>query len=124
MEPDLRPFVDLMLQKNVKGAREKLEEMARGFDSADDFWKGYRLALQGMLAALEAGDELTVVRRIVEGRYSPENMRELMEQMRDRISQPFRSAEERGFDSAWAQVLLILLKGADKPEARGGATRS
>lgn len=124
MELDLRPFVGLMLQKNVKGAKEKLEEMVRGFDSADDFWKGYRLALQGMLAALETGDELTVVRRIVEGRYSPESMRELMKQMRDRISQPFRSAEERGFDSAWVQVLQILLERADKPEARGGATRS
>jgi hypothetical protein len=124
MEPDLRSFVDLMLQKDVRGAREKLEEIIRGFDSRDDFWKGYRLALQGMVAALEAGDELTVMRRIVEGRYPPENMRELMEQMRSRISQPFRSDEERGFDSAWVQVLQILLERSNKPEAGGEVTRS
>ena len=116
--------MDLMLQKDVRGAREKLEEILRGFDSRDDFWKGYRLALQGMVAALEAGDELTVMRRIVEGRYPPENMRELMEQMRSRISQPFRSDEERGFDSAWVQVLQILLERSNKPEAGGEVTRS
>lgn len=113
-----------MLQKNVKEAKEKLEEKTRGLDPGDDFWKGYRLALQGMLAALETGDELAVVRRIVDGRYPPEKMRELMEQMQGRVSQPFRSAEERGFDSAWVQVLQILLERVGKQEARGGATRS
>lgn len=110
MKSDLKPFVDAILEKNAKSAREKLEEICQKPDLTGEIWRGYRLALQGMVAALETGDELTLIRRIVDGKCLRENIQELIRQMRDKTSQEFRPEDERGFSKAWMDVLQILLE--------------
>jgi len=110
MKSDLKPFVGAILEKNAKNAREKLEEICQGLDLTGEFWRGYRLALQGMVAALETGDELTLIRRIVDGKCPRENIQEFIRQTRDKISQEFRPEDERGFSKAWIDVLQIFLE--------------
>jgi len=109
VKPDLKPFVEAVHEKDIKKAREKLEEINRGLDPNDEFWKGYRLALHGIIAALEAGDELTVIRRIVNGGYARQQIQELHNQVNARLSDAFRPKDERGFDTAWVDVLKIFL---------------
>jgi len=109
MKLDLKPFVGAVREKDIKMAREKLEEINRGLDPNDEFWKGYRLALHGMIVALEAGDELTVIRRIVNGGYARQHIQELLNQANARLSEAFRPNDERGFDTAWVDVLKIFL---------------
>lgn len=109
MKPNIKPFVDAILEKDAKKARERFEEIDRRLDPSDEFWRGYRLALHGIVAAIEAGDELMVIRRILEGRYPRENIQELIKQMNDRLSNAFRPKDERGFNTAWVDVLQIIL---------------
>jgi len=108
VKPDLKPFVEAVREKDIKRAREKLEEINRGLDPNDEFWKGYRLALHGMIAAIEAGDELTVIRRILNGGYTRQHIQELLNQANARLSDVFRPKDERGFDTAWVDVLKIF----------------
>jgi len=116
MKPDLKPFVDAMRKKDpdgkpmpdIKKAKEILDEINRGLDLNDEFWKGYRLALYGMIAALEAGDELTVIRRIINGGYTQQSIQELLNQTKARLSNAFRPKDERGFNTAWVDVLKIV----------------
>jgi hypothetical protein len=109
MKPDLKPFVEAVREKDIKRAKEKLEEINRGLDPNDGFWKGYRLALHGIVAAIEAGDELTVIKRIINGGYTHQHIRELLDRAKARLSDAFRPEDERGFDTAWADVLQIFM---------------
>jgi hypothetical protein len=108
MKPDLRSFVEAMREKNTKKAKETLDVINRGLDLNDKFWKGYRLALYGMIAALEAGDELTVIRRIVNGGYTQQGIQELLKQTKAKLAGTFRPKDERGFNTAWVDVLQIF----------------
>lgn len=100
--------MDALLEKDFRRAKERLEEISKEIDLSDEFWRGYRLALQGMIAALETGDELTVIRRIVNGRYSPEDLRRFIGEVGGRISNAFRPKDEQGFYTAWRDVLQII----------------
>lgn len=108
MRPDLKSFVEAMRKKNNKKAKEVLETINRGLDFNDEFWKGYRLALHGMIAALETGDELTVIRRIINGGYTRQDILELLTQANARLSNAFRPKDEQGFNAAWVDVLQIF----------------
>lgn len=108
MKPDLKSFVEAICRKDNKKAKEVLEVINRGLDLNDEFWKGYRLALQGMIAALETGDELTVIRRIINGGYTRQDIQELLNQANARLSNAFRPKDEQGFNTAWVDVLQIF----------------
>lgn len=108
MKLNLKSFVEVMRKKDTKKAKETLEAINRGLDLNDEFWKGYCLALHGMIAALEAGDELTVIRRIVNGGYTQQGIQELLNQAKARLSDAFRPKDERGFNTAWVDVLQIF----------------
>lgn len=111
MEPELKQFIRALREKNVRDAREEFEKLGQKLDSSDDFWQGYRLALQGMVNALDGGDELTTIRRLVDGKLSDEQIQKLVGEARKRASSPFRQGDEKGFDAAWVSVLQEFLKG-------------
>jgi hypothetical protein len=109
MKPDLKPLVIALRRKDPKAARERLERIVEKLDLDDEFWKGYSLALRGMVTALESGDELTIIRRIIDGKHSRENINRLVQDMQARISQVFRPKDEQGFNTAWMEVLQMFL---------------
>lgn len=113
MELDLKPFVRAFREKDTKKAREWLEQTKSRVDPNDEFGRGYLLALQGMVAALEAGGELSVVKRVVNGGYKQEQIAELVKSTRERVSRKFRPKDEQGFNTAWIEVLREFL---DKKE--------
>jgi len=113
MELDLKPFVRAFREKDTKKAREWLEQTKSRADPNDEFGRGYLLALQGMVAALEAGGELSVVKRVVNGEYKQEQIAELVKSTRERGSRKFRPKDEQGFGTAWIEVLQEFL---DKKE--------
>ena len=102
---DLRPFAKILKQKDTKKARDWLEQNKSGLDSSDEFGRGYLLALQGMVSALESGGELSVIKRAVNGGYGPEGIEKLIRDIRGRLSMKFRPKDEQGFDTAWVDVL-------------------
>ena len=108
MKPDLKSFVEAIWKKDNKKAKEALEVINRRLDLNDEFWKGYRLALHGMIATLETGDELTVIRRIINLGYTRQDIQELLNQANARLSNTFRPKDEQGFNTAWVDVLQIF----------------
>jgi len=108
MTIDIKPLVKFLKQKDVKRAREWLELNRSEINAGDEFLKGYLLALQGMVSALESGGELSAINKVLEKKYSREQIAELIRETRDRISQKFRPEDEHGFDTAWIDVLNEL----------------
>ena len=105
MELDLKPFVNALKTRNTRKAKEWLEQNRARFDPRDEFERGYLLALQGMVAALEAGTEQAVIKKLVNGGYGKERVEELIKEAKRRLSQKFRHKDERGFDTAWVEVI-------------------
>ena len=105
MTLDLKPFVKLLKQKDLKKLREWLEQNKGGLNSNDEFGRGYFLALQGMISALEVGGELSVIKRVLNGGYEQEQIKKLIYDMEGRLSLKFRPRDEQGFDTAWIEVL-------------------
>ncbi len=106
----MKRFVKALRGKDVKGAREQLEDIEKKLDLNDEFWRGYHLALRGMVAALESGDELTVIAQITGGKNSCELAQRLLQQAQERASRAFRPKDEQGFDTAWVDVLRFLVR--------------
>ncbi len=69
---------------------------------------GYRRALEGIVSALESGQEMALAGRIAGGSYSKERLLGIGEEMKLRASQEFRPYRERGYSEAWADVLEAL----------------
>jgi hypothetical protein len=108
VRPDLQPFVEALRKKDAKKARESLEDMEKKLNLKDEFWRGYHLALRGMVSAIESGDELSVIPKMLNKKISEEDVKKLMQQIQERISQPFRPKDELGFDTAWAEALQLF----------------
>lgn len=105
MALDLNPFVRLLKQKDLKGAHEWLEQNRGGINPSDEFGRGYFMALQGMVSALEVGGELSVMKRLLNGGYGREQVNKLIHEMRGRLSLKFIPRDEQGFNTAWVEVL-------------------
>jgi len=105
MELDLKPFVRALREKDTKKAREWLEQTKSRVDSNDEFGRGYLQALQGMVASLETGSELSLIKRVVNKEYKQEQIDGLIDSERKRIPRKFRPKDEQGFDTAWVEVL-------------------
>jgi len=110
LELDLTPFVDALRKKDAKKAGEWLEQNKGKFDPSDEFHRGYLLALGGMVASIESGSELSVIKCILDEGCKEERVKEFIREARDRLSLKFRPSDEQGFDTAWVDVLQGLLK--------------
>jgi len=108
VKPDLKQFVNALMEKDVKKARELLNDIEKKFDLRDEFWLGYHLALRGMVSAIESGDELAVISKMLNRKISEEGVQKLMQQIQERVSQPFRPKDELGFDTAWAEAFQLF----------------
>jgi len=107
---ELRPFVDALRGRDIKKAREWFERVGGELGPKDGFWAGYRLALQGMLSALESGSEMSVIWRLVNERCSRGEIEGLLKAARKKASRPFRPRDELGYDKAWSDFLSAWLK--------------
>ena len=108
MPLDMKPFVKFIKLKDAKRAREWLEVNKAALDLSDESSWGYLLALQGMVSALETGGELSALSKILEKKYTQEQMAELMKEAKSKASQKFRTKDEQGFNAAWMDFLNEL----------------
>ncbi|HDI12665.1 MAG TPA: hypothetical protein ENF64_00950 [Hadesarchaea archaeon] len=101
---DISPFVGFLRRRDLKKARDWLEQNKRTMNVDDEFVKGYLLALSGMVSGLEGG-ELSVIKQLVNGGYQDEGVERLARDLRERLSLKFRPRDEQGFDTAWLELL-------------------
>lgn len=105
---DVRQFIESLKRKDTKRAREWLEINKVNLSSGSEFEEGYLLALQGMISALESSNELSAITKLLDKKYEPKQVAQLVREAKARISQKFRPDDERGFDAAWVDVLRTL----------------
>jgi hypothetical protein len=108
MTLDIKPFVKLVKQRDAKKSWEWLEANKGTLDQKDEFYKGYLLALQGMVAALESGSELSTISKTLEKKYTQEQVADLLRGAKSRAAQKFRAKDEQGFNTAWVDFLNEL----------------
>ncbi len=108
MTLDMKPFVKLIKQRDAKKSWEWLEANKGTLDPKDDFSRGYLLALQGIVAALESGGELSAINKVLDKKYNQEQVAELSKGARSRAAQKFRAKDEQGFNAAWVDFLSEL----------------
>ncbi|KXA89490.1 hypothetical protein AKJ62_03050 [candidate division MSBL1 archaeon SCGC-AAA259D14] len=94
-------------KKVSKSAREIVQDVG---ESA----QGYIQALEGIVSGLEPDRELTLPRKIAEGKCSREELEKIREQMERRASQEFRPTGERKYDEAWVEFLRALIETEEK----------
>jgi len=109
LEVELSEFIKNLKQKNLKNAKSWLENKRPELESAGNFGKGYLLALNGMIASIEGNQEFSLVKKILNGD-SKEELSSIAKDFKRRMNQKFRPEEERGFDSAWFEVIQKFIE--------------
>ncbi len=107
--PDIRPLVKLLRKNGAKGAREWIESNKGDFNLEVESGKGYIIALQGMVSARESGGELFTLNKIINKKYSNEQIVDLIQGTRDKLAHESRPVDELGFCKAWVDVLQELV---------------
>lgn len=105
MEIDISPFVKSIKRRDFKGASDWLEAKKSELDLKEGFWSGYVWALGGMLSAIQTSQELSVIKRLVEGKPENGELEKLRREIKSRSSLKFRPDDEKGFDTAWLDFL-------------------
>lgn len=98
----LKGFIRALKERDLKGLRDRLEKLRT---PKGDFWRGYRLALEGMYHGLVNGGEQVTVQCLVSGKLAEERIRRLLVDFDEQARRPWVPEDERGFCRAWAEVL-------------------
>ncbi len=114
MERGMKTFAEALKRRKVRSARAKLDRIVRRLDAGDEYWQGYRSALEGMVAALESGDDLTFLRQVASRSNSRESIEKYIAEMQAKASQDFRPREEQGYHAAWVEILQTFLEMSEK----------
>ena len=105
---DVKSFVSLLKKEDARRAREWLELNKVNVNPGNEFERGYLLALQGMVSALESGGELSAINKILKSKYDPTQVADIVKDAKAKLSQKFRLDDERGFYQAWMDVIQEL----------------
>ncbi|MEM2878059.1 MAG: hypothetical protein QXG10_00675 [Candidatus Hadarchaeales archaeon] len=97
----------MIRRRDLKKAREWLDGFRASIQQWDDFKKGYALALNGLVAALNGGGEDSLVKMVLEGK---SDINKIVRDINERLSLGFRPKDEQGFDRAWLDFLENLRK--------------
>lgn len=111
MKRGMKTFARAIRDGKTDKAEEMLENIVQG-NMKVNIWRGYRRALEGAVEALDSDEELTLPRQMAEDKFSLEKLETIQEEMESKSSQEFRSESERGFNSAWADILQVIVEDA------------
>jgi len=114
LERGVKTFAEDIKRGKGRSAKIKLERIAKRFDRKDEFQHGYLTALEGMVSAVESGDDLTLLKQIANSPKPREKIEQYLAEMQTRVSQDFRPREEIGYNTAWVEVLQAFINTPDK----------
>lgn len=89
-----------------EGKAKEVLDSAREIES---MIQGYRRAMKGVVSSLDEKRDLTLARKIVDGEFKKDKLRDILEEMKTKAKQDFRLPDERGFSRAWADILKVVL---------------
>ena len=101
----LTDFVSSLRRNDARGADAALAEIKL---KANEFGRGYRKALLGMRTALFDKNVDSLIFKFIEGQVPTKHRKEILREFREKRNSPLATDSEKGFFSAWRDVLRIL----------------
>jgi len=93
-----------LMRKDTKKIKDNISLVKKIF-GANEWEKGYLLALDGLVASIENGDVQTVAHKIANQKYSKETLILMLKDSEKVMQQSFRTDFEKGYELAWRDLL-------------------
>ncbi|HOM95473.1 MAG: hypothetical protein GX941_02130 [Candidatus Methanofastidiosa archaeon] len=107
----LKLLVSYLDNGDVKKAKENYLQIAEHLGDAE-FNKGYSKAINGIVTSIEKNDRDSIIYKIVSKEIDKRDLKKLLLESTKKTSDIFRTEEERGFETAWVDVLSIYVEKA------------
>ncbi|MBU7024816.1 MAG: hypothetical protein HXS40_11685 [Theionarchaea archaeon] len=106
MDPiQLKLFVVALKSGDTRKAGELIEKVS----TENEYHKGYKKALAGMVASVENKEANSLVMKMLSGALTKKKMDEERKLSRRIAQETFRPAFERGYEKAWYDTLSLFL---------------
>jgi hypothetical protein len=96
---------------DLKKARENYLQIAEHLGDTE-FNKGYSKAINGIVTSMEKNDRDSIICRVVSKDIDKRDLKKLLLESTKRATDAFRTEEEKGFETAWVDVLSIYVERA------------
>lgn len=107
----LKLLVSYLDNGDVKKAKENYLQIAEHLGDAE-FNKGYSKAINGIVTSIEKNDRDSIIYKIVSKEIDKRDLKKLLLESTKKTSDIFRTEEERGFETAWVDILSIYVQKA------------
>ncbi len=105
----LKLLVSYLDNGDVKKAKENYLQIAEQLGGAE-FNKGYSKAINGIVTSMEKNDRDSIICKIVAKEIDKRDLKKLLLESTKRASDTFRTEEEKGFETAWVDILSIYVE--------------
>lgn len=96
---------------DMKKARENYIQIAEHLGDTE-FNKGYAKAVNGIVTSMEKNDRDSIICKVVSKEFDKRDLKKLLLESTRRASDVFRTDEEKGFETAWVDILSIYVERA------------
>ena len=105
----LKLLVSYLDNADMKKARENYLQIAEHLGNTE-FNKGYSKAINGIVTSMEKNDRDSIICKIVSKEIEKRDLKKLLLESTKRASEAFRTDEEKGFETAWTDILSIYIE--------------
>lgn len=105
----LKLLVSYLENGDMKKARENYLQIAEDLGDTE-FKKGYAKAINGIVTSMEKNDRDSIICRVVSKEFDKRDIKKLLLESTKKASDAFRTDEEKGFETAWIDVLSIYVE--------------
>jgi hypothetical protein len=102
-------IIKTLLESLKKGDTKKASEIVEGIPAPDDFKKGYKKALTGLIAAVENKEVNSLCVKMISDQLTKKSMESQRMESKKISSESFRPASERGYERAWYDIFSIYM---------------
>mgnify|MGYP000926539481 FL=1 len=107
----LKLLVSYLENGDLKKARENYLQIAEHLGDTE-FNKGYAKAINGIVTSMEKNDRDSIICRAASKEIDKRDLKKLLLESTKRATDAFRTEEEKGFETAWVDVLSIYVERA------------
>ena len=107
----LKLLVSYLENGDMKKARENYLQIAEHLGDSE-FNKGYAKAINGVVTSMEKNDRDSIICKVVSKEFEKRELKKLLLESTKRASDVFRTEEEKGFETAWVDLLSIYVERA------------
>ncbi|AIF68511.1 hypothetical protein PAP_00320 [Palaeococcus pacificus DY20341] len=106
-EMRMEMFVRSLLRRDFSRAKTHLEKLEK-IVGEDEWGKGYSRAIEGFVSALKDNESDALIFKLI-NEFDREKAKELLKNFENIVSHEFRDDYERGYYTAWKELLTAYL---------------